>query len=86
MIADILKIIARDGYISYTQLAHELKTTQDMVERGIEQLLRMNYISETDGGEDCLTVCSNCPFAKNCSKEVVKTFSLAAKGKEYLKQ
>ena len=79
MLQDILKIITRDGYISRTQIAEELKVDLNIIDEGISQLLRMGYLEEERTGENCSTFCGNCPFAKNCNKEIVKTFKLSEK-------
>lgn len=86
MLEDILRIIARDGYISRSMIATELDISETMVDAGIDQLLRMGYIIEEDAGEDCVTPCTNCAFAKNCSKEIVKTFKISDKGNNLLKK
>ncbi|MFA5536507.1 MAG: winged helix-turn-helix domain-containing protein [Bacillota bacterium] len=84
MLKDILRIINRDGLISRTILADELNLTQAVVDDGIDQLLRMGYLLEEKTGENCSTFCTSCPFAKNCSKEIIKTFQISEKGKRYL--
>ncbi|NLK08424.1 MAG: winged helix-turn-helix domain-containing protein [Firmicutes bacterium] len=84
MLTDILKIIDRDGYISRSELSRELDVYQSMIDDGITELLRMGYLLEVQTGEDCPTVCAGCPFAKQCSKEIVKTFQVSDKGRHYL--
>ncbi|MEG3069509.1 MAG: hypothetical protein HQP61_10595 [Peptococcaceae bacterium] len=85
MLRGILRIISRDGYISRSQLAKELNILKDIVDEGIMQLLRRGYLLEENTGEGCATFCVKCPFARNCSKEIVKTFKISAKGERYLK-
>lgn len=84
MLKDILRIIDRDGRISRTLLARELTVAAEMIDSGIDQLIRMGYLVEVATGESCSTICGNCPFATNCSKEIVKTYSISAKGESYL--
>ena len=84
MLKDILRIIIREGYISKTMLAAELKTSAEMVEDGIAQLVRMGYIVEEQTGEDCAVFCGSCPFAKTCGKEIVKAFAISDKGQGVL--
>lgn len=84
MLQDILKIINRDNYISKTMIAKELKLPLEVIEDGIDQLLRMGYIKEEKTGQDCSVACGNCPFAKSCSKEIVKTFGLGDKADSLL--
>ncbi|NMA94836.1 MAG: hypothetical protein GX974_02205 [Clostridiales bacterium] len=85
MLEDILKIINRDGYISRSMIASELNIPQGLVDDGIGELLRMGHILEEETGEDCVTFCANCPFAKNCSKEIVQSYKISDKGKNLLK-
>ena len=82
MLEAILNIIKRDGYISRSKIAEELGIDEDIISDGIDQLIRMGYLTEDTTGEDCQSFCTNCPFAKNCSKEIVKTFKLTQKGKK----
>lgn len=84
MLRGILKIIQRDGYISRTKLARELDVSSELVDQAIGELLRMGYLVEDKTGADCPTVCSKCPYAKNCGKDIVKFFSISAKGQRYL--
>ncbi len=86
MLKDILMIINRDGLISRTVLANELNLPQSVVDDGIDQLLRMGYLLEEKTGENCSVFCISCPFAKSCSKEIIKTFQMSEKGKRYLDQ
>lgn len=84
MLKDILRIIDRDGLISRPLLAKEINVTAEMIDSGIDQLIRMEYLLEAPTGENCATICTNCPFATNCSKEIVKSYSLSPKGQSYL--
>lgn len=79
MLKDILKVIKRDGYISISHLARELKTPEAMVEEGINQLLRMGYLINEDTGKGCASTCAGCPFAKTCNKEIVNIFRISDK-------
>lgn len=84
MLQDILKIINRDRQISRTNIAKELDIPLEVVDDGLNQLLRMGYIIKQDTGQDCVVACGNCPYAKRCSKEIVKTFELSDKGNTLL--
>ncbi|HHT50809.1 MAG TPA: winged helix-turn-helix domain-containing protein [Eubacteriaceae bacterium] len=86
MLKEILRIINREGYISIVSIAKELNISGQLVEDGVKQLVRMCYILEEKTGEDCSTFCGNCPFAKNCSKEIVKTYNISDKGINFLKK
>lgn len=84
MLKDILKIINRESLISRTLIAEELDLQVDMIEEGVNQLLRMGYLVEDETGKGCIRFCTNCPYAKSCHKDVLKTFQISEKGKKYL--
>lgn len=84
MLGNILRIINRDGYISRAMLAGELNIPEEIINEGINQLLRMGYIFQEETGQDCATFCVKCSFAKNCNKEIIKTFAISNKGSSYL--
>ncbi len=83
MLKDILKIINRDGYISRNKISKELGVHEDLIDEGINQLVKMGYLLQEKTGENCSTVCSLCPYARNCGKEIVKTFKILEKGHRY---
>lgn len=77
MLRNMLAIIKRDGYISRTSLAEELKVQESMVDEGIDQLLRMGYLIKEETGENCSVTCAKCPFAKTCHKDILTTYVMA---------
>ena len=79
MLKDILEIIQREGYISKSMLAAELKVPEGLIEDGLQQLERMGYLEKEETGEGCLSACTNCPFAKNCGKEIIQTYKMHPK-------
>jgi hypothetical protein len=84
LLKSILKFISRKGYISRSHLSKELGVAEEVVGDGIAHLLRMGYLLEEDSGNDCAVFCTNCPFAQNCSKEIVKFYRISDKGNRYL--
>lgn len=84
MLKDILKIINRESLISKTRIAEELNINVDIIEEGVNQLLRMGYLIEDRTGQGCITFCSGCPYAKACHKDILKTFKISDKGIRYL--
>ena len=82
MLMEILKIIERDGFIKRESIASELDVMVEIVDDGLDQLVRMGFLKEEATGESCSSFCSKCPFANNCSKDVVKTYSLTNKSME----
>ena len=85
MLKEILNLISRDGYISISKLSSELKISEELVDEGIKQLLRMGYIIKEETGANCSVACSTCPYAKTCNKEVVRIYSISDKGDSFLK-
>lgn len=79
MLKDILKIVQRDGYISKSMIATELKMPEDLIEDGLNQLQRMGYLIKEETGQGCQTACAGCPFANNCHKDIVQTYKVNAK-------
>lgn len=79
MLKNILEIIQREGYISKSMLAAELKMSEDVIEDGLTQLERMGYLEKEETGQGCLSACANCPFAKNCNKEIIQTYKMHPK-------
>lgn len=82
MLEAILNIIKRDGYISRSKIAEELGIDEKIISDGIDQLIRMGYLTQESTSSDCNTFCKSCPSAKSCSKEIVKTFKLTEKRKK----
>lgn len=76
MLKELLNIIQRDGLISRSRLALELGITEEVVADGIDQLVRMGYLTEEETGQGCATTCKSCPFANTCGKEIVKTYQV----------
>lgn len=79
MLKQILEIIQRENYISKSMIAAELKLPEGLIEDGLNQLERMGYLEKEESGAGCLTACTKCPFAKNCSKEIVQTYKMDPK-------
>ncbi len=84
MLTNILRTIERDGYISRSQLAKELGVVEGVISLGIDHLLQLGYLVAEDTGEDCASTCPHCPFARNCSKEIVKVFRISEEGRRAL--
>lgn len=84
MLQDILRVIQRDGIILRPKIARELNLSEDLVDDGIRELIRMGFIVQEETGSDCAVACAKCPMAQTCLKEVVKTYQISEKGKHYL--
>lgn len=84
MLREILSIIRETGYISKSQIAQELDSTEDLVEMGLDQLIRMGFILEEKKNTSCSSSCGSCPYAKACNKTIVRSFELAEKADLFL--
>lgn len=82
MLEGILRIIKRDGHLSRSRLAGD----PGMIDGAIDELLKRGYLLEEKTSEGCSTFCSSCPFAKNCSKEIIKAYQISDKGNRLLEQ
>ena len=81
MLKDILKTIVRDGYISKSMLAAELKTSESVIEGGFNQLQRMGYIEKDEMVKDCgFDICPGCCKVNDCKLEVAKIYKFTDKG------
>jgi hypothetical protein len=83
MLKELLSKIHESGYFSRSLLALELQTSEQMVESGVSQLIRMGYMAE-EPTPTCASGCGGCAFANNCNKEIVKMYSVTERGKALL--
>ncbi|HZJ88896.1 MAG TPA: FeoC-like transcriptional regulator [Sphaerochaeta sp.] len=85
MLKEILAQIYRDGYLAKAALARELDLSEEMIDEGIAQLLRMGYLKEEPSGVDCETTkCTGCAFAAMCGKNPVIFYQVTERGKALL--
>ncbi|NMB06806.1 MAG: winged helix-turn-helix transcriptional regulator [Tissierellia bacterium] len=84
MLKKILFEIKNMGYISISNIAHKLNMSEELIEDGINQLIRMGYIKENENTNSCNTSCGNCPYANTCNKTFVKTMEITEKGEKLL--
>lgn len=84
MLREILRILNDDGYFSISQLAEKINSSPGAAEGALQQLIRMGYIKKEETGESCTTFCGSCPYAQQCSKEVINTYEITSRGKELL--
>lgn len=79
MLKDILRELNSSGAFSITKIASNLNLTEEMVQDGIKQLIRMEYLKEDLGSPSCGGKCNGCAAA-NCKIIPIKTFSITEKG------
>ncbi len=84
MLKDLLSAINDSDYISRSNISERLKISEELVEEGFEQLIRMGYIKEDVRGVKCDIGCGGCPYAKSCDKVPIKTIKITEKGERLL--
>lgn len=84
MLKDILNIINRDGFISKSKISTELNMSDELVEFGFNDLLRMGYLLEDNTSFQCEGSCSGCAYGNSCKKEIIKTYIISEKGNNFL--
>ncbi len=84
MLKELLVAIKDSDYISKSNISKELKISEELVEEGFEQLIRMGYIKEDVRGIKCDVGCGSCPYSKSCDKVPLKTIMITEKGERLL--
>ena len=84
MLKDLLSAIKDSDYISKSNISERLNISEELVEEGFEQLIRMGYIKEDVRGVKCDIGCGGCPYAKSCDKVPIKTIKITEKGERLL--
>ena len=84
MLKELLNVIKGSDYISKSNISERLKMSEELVEEGFEQLIRMGYIKEDVRGIKCDIGCGGCPYAKSCDKVPIKTIKITKKGERLL--
>ena len=84
MLKELLTAIKESDYISKSNISKRLKISEELVEEGFEQLIRMGYIEEDTRGIKCDIGCGSCPYAEACDKMPIKTIMITEKGERLL--
>lgn len=79
MLKDILRELNSSGAFSISKIAASLNLTEEIVQDGIDQLVRMGYLKEDLAYPSCSGKCNGCAAA-NCKIIPIKTFSITEKG------
>ncbi len=85
MLFEALMQISKMEFYSLTQLARNLKVSEDMAHHLVEQLKAMGYIKEESFGVECsgdCKTCAGCPAAKGALP--IKTLVITEKGMQAL--
>ena len=83
MLKNILKEIYSFKIFSKPDISKNLNISEDMIDNGIGELIRMGYIIEEMGSPICENKCKSCAYSR-CSTIPVKMFTLSDKGKKLL--
>lgn len=80
MLKDLLVEVANADYLSKLSLAKKLNQPVELVEDGLNQLVRLGYLKEDGGIQSCELPCGKCPYASMCHTTPIKTMVLTEKG------
>ena len=83
MLKDILKEVNDSQVFSKKDISKKLDISEEMIDSGMEQLVRMGYIIEDMGSPICESKCSSCAFSR-CSTIPIKMFTITDKGKKLI--
>ncbi len=83
MLKDLLKEMSQSKIYSKKVLANKLNTNENMVNEGLNHLMRMGYIANDVIGGSCDLKCAGCPI-KTCSLNPINTLVITDKGKKLL--
>ncbi|HZK58123.1 MAG TPA: FeoC-like transcriptional regulator [Clostridia bacterium] len=84
MLKELLVVIKESNYISKSNISKKLKISEELIEEGFEQLIRMGYIKEDVRGIKCDVGCRSCPYSESCEKMPIKTIMITEKGERLL--
>lgn len=84
MLKELLLEIEKADYISKPILASKLKQPVTLIEDGFDQLVRLGYLKEDEGLQNCDLPCGKCPYSSMCNKNPVKSMAITEKGHKLL--
>lgn len=84
MLKDLLVEVNKADYLSKALLARNLGQPVALIEDGLTQLVRLGYLHEDEGLQNCDLPCGKCPYASMCNKTPVKTMAITEKGHKLL--
>ncbi|MDR7869767.1 MAG: FeoC-like transcriptional regulator [Tissierellaceae bacterium] len=85
MLKNILKEIYTSRLFSKTDISKSLNISEEIIDSGIDQLIRMGYLMEEMGSPTCESKCSSCAYSR-CSTIPIKMFTVTEKGKKILEE
>lgn len=84
MLKRLLNEINRSTMFSRTDIGKKLNISDEMIDNGIDELVRMGYIIEEMGSPICENKCKSCAYSR-CTTIPIKMFTVSDKGKKLLK-
>lgn len=84
MLKELLLEIEKSDYISKALLASKLDQPVSLIEDAFSQLVRLGYLLEDQGLQDCDLPCGKCPYTSMCNKNPITTMRITSKGRNYL--
>lgn len=85
MLKDILKEIYNAEVFSEANISKELSISEEMLQSGVSQLVRMGYLMEEMGSPICQSKCKSCAFSR-CSTIPIRMLTITNKGKELIQK
>lgn len=85
MLKNLLNEIYRSKLFSKTDISKKLDVSEEMIDRGMEELVRMGYIIEEMGSPICESKCRSCAFTK-CTTIPIKMYTVSTKGEKFLEK
>lgn len=86
MLKELLIEVNQANYISKALMAKKLGQPVTLIEDGFAQLVRLGYLQEDRGLQNCELPCGGCPYASMCNKNPISTMSITKKGQRYLER
>lgn len=85
MLKGILKEIYTAKIFSKPNISRNLDISEEMLESGISQLVRMEYLMEEMGSPTCESKCKSCAFSR-CTTIPIRMFTISDKGMELIQK
>lgn len=84
MLKELLVEIGNCDYLSKRILASKLGTPVSLIEGGLRQLVRLGYLAEDEGLQNCDLPCGKCPYTTMCNQNQLQTMTITKKGRQFL--
>ncbi|NLJ79764.1 MAG: hypothetical protein GX335_01915 [Firmicutes bacterium] len=85
MLKELLKAVRDGDYVSKSALAEQFARPVPFIEAGLAELVRMDYLQESENLQLCDLPCGKCPYTGFCSQTPFKTITVTEKGERLLR-